>query len=98
MIDMNELQLDEQEYHNNHYAFFGVPIVCTIAFRNAFEEEYEELVRASLRKLREKYPNKNYDYLQVFHFRDITFWAIADAHQNERMKDEHVTFLLPSDY
>lgn len=98
MLDGKALQLDEQEIQDNYYAFFGVPIVYTRAFGNTFGDICEDLIRLSLMKLKEKYPKGNYDYLQVCHYQGETFWIISDASQKEKWKDEHVTFLLPSDY
>lgn len=98
MVDINEIVLEEQEFNENYYKFFDVPIVYTPSFREALGEDYELVIRYSLLKIKEKYPMKNYDYLQVFSYRGIKYWVISDAHQNEKWEDEHITFLLPSDY
>ena len=32
--------MDEQEVSDNHYQFYGVPVVCTRTFKDTFGEEY----------------------------------------------------------
>lgn len=98
MKDKDKIILEEQEYNDNHYQFFGVPIVYTPAFREAFGEEHEVVIAVSLMKLEEKYPEKNYDALQVFSYKGVTYWCISDADQKEHWENEHITFLLPDDY
>jgi hypothetical protein len=98
MEDKEKITLEEQEYDNNYFKFFDVPIVYTPSFQEVFGEECELVIGVSLLKIRETYPKRNYDYLQVFHYKDIEYWCISDAHQYERLKDEHITFLLPKDY
>lgn len=93
-----KIVMNEQEFHDNHYQFFGVPMVCTKAFKETFGEDYIKVAFTAQQMIAEKYPNKNWDYLQTFTYRGIKFWCIADSDQNEKWEDEHITFLLPSDY
>lgn len=90
--------LNDQEVSDNHYQFFGVPIVCTPAFRDTFGEDHILVAFAAQQMIAEKYPDKNWDYLQTFTYKGISFWCIADADQKEHWEDEHITFLMPSDY
>ncbi len=90
--------MDEQEVSDNHYQFYGVPIVCTRAFKDTFGKEYALVAFAAQQMIAEKYPEKNWDYLQTFSYKGIKFWCIADAEQGEHQEEEHITFLLPTDY
>jgi len=90
--------MNEQEYQDNHYQFYGVPMVCTPAFINCFGVEHMDVAFVAHQMIAEKYPNKNWDYLQTFSYKGKEFWCIADADQNKKWEDEHITFLLPSDY
>lgn len=93
-----EVILNEQEINDNHYEFFGVPIVATKGFVEKFGNECSELSLVSLKLLKEKYPNRNWDYLQTFEYAGDKFWVISDALQGEHLQDEHITFLLPEEY
>ena len=90
--------MNEQEFQDNHYQYYGVPMVCTRAFQEAFGAEYMNVAFAAHQMIAEKYPDKNWDGLQTFSYKGIAFWCIADAAQEEKWEDEHITFLLPSDY
>lgn len=90
--------MDEQEVSDNHYQFYGIPVVCTRTFKDTFGEEYALVAFAARQMIAEKYPEKNWDYLQTFSYKGIKFWCIADAKQREHQKEEHITFLLPTDY
>lgn len=87
-----------QEFSDNHYQFYGVRAVCTAAFQEAFGKDYELVASAAHQMIAEKYPGKNWDQLQVFSYKGIKFWCISDAVQDEHLEDEHITFLMPSDY
>lgn len=90
--------MGEQEFSGNHYQFYGVPVACTLAFKDAFGEEFALVALAARQMIAEKYPDKNWDYLQTFSYKGIKFWCISEASQDERLEDEHITFLLPDDY
>ena len=35
-----QVMMNEQEFEDNHYQFYGVPVVCTKAFMETFGEDY----------------------------------------------------------
>ena len=92
------ITLYEQECCNQQYEFQNVPIVCTPAFIETFGEQYAIIIFLALEMIEMKYPKKNWDYLQTFSVEDKTFWIISDALQGRHHRDEHITFLLPTDY
>ena len=63
-----------------------------------FGKEYALVAFAAQQMIAEKYPEKNWDYLQTFSYKGIKFWCIADAEQGEHQEEEHITFLLRTDY
>lgn len=90
--------LHDQEVNDNHYEYLGVPAVATKGFMEKFGEDSSKLSSASIKLLLEKYPERNWDYLQVFEYEGESFWIISDALQGEHLQDEHITFLLPEEY
>lgn len=90
--------LNEQECCNQRYEFQNVPIVCTRAFLDTFGDQHPIIIFLALEMLEEKYPLKNWDYLQTFSVDGRTFWIISNALQGRHDTGEHITFLLPSDY
>lgn len=93
-----DIIMEEQEQEEERYEYFGIPMVCTTAFREVFGEDSHEIMIAAREMIKEKYPEKNWDYLQVFSCQGISFWCISDAVQGEQGEEDHITFLLPSDY
>ena len=94
----------KQEEEGN-YRFYGVMIVCTANFQNTFGEETLELIKESMNMIlkQEIHP----DYLQVFTYNGIKFYAISDYSWDTPLKEIQdvtgmelpvVTFLLPEDY
>ena len=80
-------------------------IVCTANFQNTFGEETLELIKESMNMIlkQERHP----DYLQVFTYNGIKFYAISDYSWDTPLKEIQdvtgmelpvVTFLLPEDY
>ena len=50
--------------------------------------------------IHERYSGKNADYLQVFHYKDCTFWAMSNKLKSEDFdRNGHcVTYLMPEDW
>ena len=84
--------------HNSFHADFPgrFHVLFRIVNKNAFS--LVKPVFAAQQMIAEKYPEKNWDYLQTFSYKGIKFWCIEDAKQREHQKEEHITFLLPTDY
>lgn len=70
--------------------FTKVLLVCTNDFNNSFGIESEEISLRALNSITQRYGNSA-EYLQVFEYNGIKFWAINDF-------DETVTMLLPEEY
>lgn len=70
--------------------FTKVLLVCTNGFNNTFGAEAEEISLCALNSIIQRYGNSA-EYLQVFEYNDIKFWAINDC-------DKIVTMLLPEEY
>ncbi|WP_434799219.1 hypothetical protein [Terrisporobacter vanillatitrophus] len=65
-------------------------IVYTNGFKNAFGTEAEEISFCALNSIIQRYGNSA-EYLQVFEYNGIKFWAINDF-------NEIVTMMLPEEY
>lgn len=70
--------------------FTNVLIVYTNGFNNTFGIESREISICALNSIIQRYGNSA-EYLQVFEYNGIEFWAINDF-------DETVTMLLPEEY
>ena len=98
-----ELVLDEQECNDECYDF-NVQVVVTTNLLHKLKE-FEPLTPQQIlfkahSMIFEKYGERNIDYLQVFHIKGYTFWAISNKLKNE-IYDPNVhclTFLDPGDY
>lgn len=91
------LKLKDQEYHpGEDYEFYGIRVSCTATFASEFGESYMTLIKESLQLISEKYPDRKWDYLQVFSYKDNEFYAISDCQKGDR--DGIVVFMMPSDY
>ena len=84
--------LQEQEVCGN--CSFSGQIVYTKAFGEVFKEQTTKIILASMSLIFERVRRGIADYLQVFTVETntgtIKFWVIDD--------NDHITFLLPSDY
>ena len=88
-----------------NFRCYGLLIVCTAIFQNTFGEETLELIKETMNMIlkQERHP----DYLQVFTYNGIKFYAISDYSWDTALKEIQdvtgmelpvVTFLLPEDY
>jgi len=73
--------------------FTGIESCMTTGFKNTFGSEADAIAFTALALILETYPN-NADYLQSFVYQledmEIRFWCIND--------EDHITYLLPSEY
>lgn len=94
--------LQEQECEGNYNFVNNVKVLCTPGFEEAFDEEAPALALASQYMVAEKWNHP--DYLQVFMYKGIKYWCIADFEMDadpEEYADigqPYITFLLPSEY
>lgn len=95
---MKELIHLPQECEGN--ADFNRRIVLTSHFQDVFGEVASLSIIARAMAMIRKLDKP--DYLQVFSYNGIKFWAIADASKGDEFDDEDfepaVTFLMPEDY
>ncbi|AXH53470.1 hypothetical protein ACEE25_07190 [Clostridium perfringens] len=86
-------KLNHKEQTSDAYIFndfTNVLIVCTQGFNDAFGIEAKEISLCAINSIIQRYGNSA-EYLQVFEYNGIKFWAINDF-------DETVTMLLPEEY
>ena len=94
----NGLELIEQEC-KGHYVFKNINVSCTQGFALLFGES-ENVVRKCMDMINERYPEP--DYLQVFSYNGVTFYAISPCEEDELEElpeeERRVQFLLASEY
>lgn len=87
-----EITIQPQEVNGN--CTFSGQIVYTKAFGEVFKEQTTKIILVSMSLIFERVRRNIADYLQVFTVETdtgiIKFWVIDD--------NDHITFLLPSDY
>lgn len=92
-----EDQFEEDDGLPEDSEFIGVPIVYTHGFKEKFGDDYLLIGGKALELLIEKYPLRNWKYLQVYFYGGIEFWCTSDAFQGKRVGNEHITFLIPDE-
>ena len=87
-----KITIQPQEVNGN--CTFSGEIVYTKAFGEVFKEQTTKVILASMSLIFERVRKNIADYLQVFTVETntgtIKFWVIDD--------NDHITFLLPSDF
>ena len=103
-MELNDLiTLEEQENDDECYDF-NIQVVATKNLIHHLEDfkplSPQQILFVAHSMILEKYEGRNIDYLQVFHIKGYTFWAITNKLKDEEYdpKVHCLTFLDPSDY
>ena len=103
MVDVDSIIIKDQETDEVAYEFEDIPMVITKGLFHEMEclgVDPGELVFLSRKKLLEQQKGSAIDYLQVFTYGPLTYWAISNKEKGEEtLPDSHcLTWLLPSEY
>jgi hypothetical protein len=100
---IDKVTLDEQEHDEVDYDF-DIPSASTLNLLETLKGlnglSPTQILFAADALIHEKYIKENADYLQVFHYKGVEFWAISNKLKSEPLdkKEHRVIYLLPEDY